>query len=100
MENSKLNLDPWGFINSLEGCRFISGLHMKDLTIEPPEGGRIGSDYVQKIKHVDELLYACKRIKEAVDELEKNSLIAGHHFTHLCNCNGLVEEAIAKAEGR
>ena len=82
------NIDQWGFINSLDGCRFVSGLHMKDLTIEPPEGGRIGSDYVQKIKHVDELLEALK-LARAVIRREKDDLTFDR-----------IEQAIAKAEGK
>ncbi len=55
--------DSYGFINTLEGCRFVSGLHMKNLTIEPPTGCRIGSDYIKKFQAVDSLVAALKVVR-------------------------------------
>ncbi len=42
--------DAYGFIHNLDKCVFAYGEHMRSLTIQPPEGGRIGLNIGDKIR--------------------------------------------------
>ena len=58
------------------------------------------ADLIDRETAAPEMLEALQRINEAFLELEKSGVISTGTFNHLANCNGLVEQAIAKAEGR